>query len=193
MLADAFLSRRLSSGAAGKIRRPRPSSNRASRSAGGSKPKIDSLKPFCPSAFPWQPEELQPKRLKIGQNIVLEVQRPWLDASRRLDGHDRVAPDRRRPQFPSRHRPRFGRPRQVRFRRLPAFFERYEADSRQVDRPSIMEGPLTSNEYRQVGPLRTMRSGSTSIWQISGDEGALPRDAGVAPKAGTMKIPAIQR
>ncbi len=33
----------------------------------GSKPKIDSLNPFCPSALPWQPDELQPKRLRIGK------------------------------------------------------------------------------------------------------------------------------
>src|SRR5206468_5455904 len=38
----------------------------AAKSAAGSKPKTLSLKPFCPSALPWQPDELQPKRLNSG-------------------------------------------------------------------------------------------------------------------------------
>ena len=57
---SALSNKRLRSGAAGKTLRPRASAVIAKWSALGSKPKTDNLKPFCPSAFPWHPDVLQP-------------------------------------------------------------------------------------------------------------------------------------
>ena len=63
---------RLCSGAAGRMRRPRASITSAWWSASGSKPKTLSLKPFFPSALPWQPPELQPPRRQERHDLRLE-------------------------------------------------------------------------------------------------------------------------